>query len=125
MRRILTTLLGTVLFSAFTLQPAPAKEQGMGKSICQLPMSALGLVTACAVGTPIAITRLSSKGTEHMMHDFKHGAPSGKFWSALASVPLNIAKGTVKGCVVGPKNAITNCARKPFSKNAFSMGRLK
>jgi len=124
-KKILLAIVNAVLLSACLVPSGLADDQGAVKSICAAPLVVLGAVTGIVVGTPLAIVRLSRKDIKGIFHAYDSDTFSWKFWGRPAALPVGIMTGTIKGCIVGPKNAIRYTKEKPYSKDVFSLEDLK
>ena len=123
--RTLSSIVCALLLCTCSMNSAQADNQGSAKSACAAPVVLLGAVTGIVVGTPIAIARVSGKSIAGIFHEYDGDPVCWQFWGRPLCLPIGIIEGTVKGCVVGPKNAIKYAKDKPFSKDAFSLEELK
>jgi hypothetical protein len=119
-----TGLLAVLLASVFGFNSdVPAQADG-GDSVKIACLAPLSLVAGCVVGTPIAATRMTRRSFSSLMSALKDDNNSYKVWGGQCAILLAIPVGAIKGCYYGPKNAIVNCAKEPFSKDCFSLGEM-
>ena len=119
MRKIPSVALTATVFAALCAAPAFADDPGSAKSILLAPFS---LVAGCAVGTPISAVRHTKKTFSKLFSALDQDNFSYKFWGGQCAILLAVPVGAIEGCYFGPKNSVVNCASKPFSKDAFSLG---
>ncbi len=105
---------------ACTASNALADDQGAVKKVCAVPILMFGAAAGIVVGTPIAAARMSGKDMKAIYHEYDDDTFSWKLWGRPLAIPVGILEGAIKGCIIGPKNAI-RYANKPFSKEAFSL----
>ena len=88
-------------------------------------VSAASMTAGTMAGTPIAIVRKTASQYVGCVKEFKKDNNTYKFWGALYSAPVAAIAGPIKGTICGAKNAIHYSVDKPFSKDAFSLGKLE
>ena len=109
-------------------QTAPVEKIGL--AILKLPIAATSLVTGAVAGTPIAMVRESaselssvSKQSWEGFHDpFK--APMMLFLTTPAVMASVMSGVLIAGPTCGIQNSLVNSWKKPFSKEAFSLGSM-
>lgn len=106
--------------------PAPpcVAEDSMARKVAALPVRAAGCFFALAVGTPIAIGRLSAERYHEYVSDvddMETGSPAPRKGGVIYAIPMGFGEGVAHGLYYGPRNAIANFD-KPFSKAALSLG---
>jgi hypothetical protein len=99
-------------------------SQGV-ENLCSTSSVLVAATAAIVVGTPIATTRITGKSINSIFHEYDGDSFSYKFWGRPFCLPVGILAGTIKGCIVGPKNAIRYAKEKPFSKESFSLKDLQ
>ena len=100
----------------------------VGKAIIKLPIAATSFVVASVVGTPIAMVRqtasevssVSKQSYEGMHSPFE--APLVLVLGGPAIVTSALGGFFCTGPVSGVQNSLSNSMKKPFSKDAFSLG---
>jgi hypothetical protein len=122
MKKILTTTLSAMLFSAVGFAPAFADDSSPMKNVMMLPVRATGLVAGTAIGTPIAAVRMSAHDTKALATSIGGDNKMKMAAGCVVALPVGLFEGTVQGCYYGPHNAIKNCVDHPFSKDTFSLG---
>lgn len=104
---------------------AVADKSSAGNNIYTAPTIVLGTTAGIVVGTPVATTRITGKSIKAIFHEYDNDSFSYKFWGRPFALPMGILVGTIKGCIVGPKNAMRYAKEKPFSKESFSLEDLQ
>ena len=95
---------------------AIADSSSAGKSIYNTPIIVSGAAAGMIIGTPIATTRITGKSIKSIFHAYDGDSFSYKLWGRPCALPVGILAGTIKGCIVGPKNAFRYAKDKPLSK---------
>ena len=121
-------LAAGLLISVSSVLPAQADSvNDMAKNTAKLPLQALAIGSAMAVGTPIAITRQVAVRIHEYTGDFadkiggKEDFPPNLF-ASIFSIPAGAIVGTAEGMYYGPKNTVQKGVEKPFSQDSFSLG---
>ena len=113
-----------------TIAPALAADKETPvESTVLLPFRVAALGAGIAVGTPVAIVRDTigaypdARDTiaGQKLSENPHPDPGLYLLADLAAVPVSVTVGVFQGICDGTKNAIDNCADKPFSAESFSL----
>lgn len=129
-RNIATGLLSLGLVLG-TIGPACAADGETAlESTVLLPVRVAALGAGIAVGTPISVVRNtieafpSARDTiaGQKLSENPHPDPGQYLMADLVALPVSVATGVMLGVCDGAKNAIENCADKPFSPESFSLG---
>jgi hypothetical protein len=120
-KTMLPSIACTMLLSAFCADGALADDPGAVKGACAAPVAVAGALTGIIFGTPIAIARMSGRSMSAIYHEYDNDPVCWQFWGRPCALPLGLVEGTIKGCIVGPRNAFRHAKNKPFSREAFSL----
>jgi hypothetical protein len=114
MRKTFPVLL--LLSALLPCQPCFAEDSPV-KTAAMLPVRAAGVFVGVALGTPIAIARMTKKRFHDYVGDSKDMGEDG---GMLLAIPMSFGEGLAAGLYYGPRNAFVN-SDKPFSKDALSL----
>jgi len=128
-KTIATALLSLGLVMG-TVGPALASDRETPlESTVLLPLRVAALGAGIAVGTPIAVVRdtigaypeARDSIAGKKLSENAHPDPGLYLLADVAAVPVSVAVGVFQGICDGTRNAIDNCADKPFSAESFSL----
>jgi hypothetical protein len=118
---MLLSITCAMLVSALVADSVLADDPGPVKSACAAPVVVAGAITGIIFGTPIAIARMSGRSMSAIYHEYDNDPVCWQFWGRPVALPLGLVEGTIKGCIIGPRNAFRHAKDKPFSRDAFSL----
>lgn len=99
-----------------------AEEESIARKLVMVPVKSAGCFVALAVGTPIAIGRISVKRYHEYIEDVNDAeGTAGKAGGVVYALPMGFGEGFAQGLYYGPRNAFANFD-KPFSKDQMSLG---
>src|SRR5206468_5761382 len=100
MKRPIKQSLLLVATTIISIQPCFAEDSAV-KSVAMLPVKAAGVFVGLALGTPIAIARITKKRFHEYTSDNKDMGDDGGLVLAL---PMSIGEGIAQGLYYGPRN---------------------
>lgn len=121
--KTMDSIFCALVLSAFSMNGALADDPGAVKNT-SAPLAFVGAITGTVFGTPIAIVRMSGHSMLGIYHLYDKDPLCWQCLGRPLALPLGVVEGTVKGCIVGPRNAFRYAKDKPFSKDSFSMEAL-
>jgi hypothetical protein len=122
--RIYISSLCALLLNSISANCALADDPTANKGTASAPVAFVSAVSGVIFGTPIAIARMTGRSMSSIYHMYDKDPVCWQFWGRPVALPLGLVEGTVKGCIIGPKNAFRYAQDKPFSKDTFSLDDL-
>jgi hypothetical protein len=101
------------------------RSSNADNAVSKVPLSAASMATGAIVGTPIAIVRKTKSQFCGCLKEYKKDSNAYKFWGTGCAAIVAAPAGLIKGSICGAKNAVVHSVQQPFSRDAFSLGKLQ
>lgn len=103
-----------------SMAPCKAQDAAQGaRAIARVPLKVAGCMFGLAIGTPVAIARVTAKRVREHRSDYEDVESPSNLGNLVVALPMGIGEGICSGLYYGPRNAFM---AEPFTKESISLG---